>query len=711
MTPLLVLDLVVKSLAILLLAFAAQALWRRASACQRSLTWLAAFVGLLAVPLTLLIEPRWAPVAEARLAPGMNPAGQVVTLLPAAKMPQAHETMKAESQAWWRRLSLLQAAGLCWLAGMACVLGHRMLGIWQLRQLRAQSILCEDTRLLQQVTDLAQSLGIRRSIRVLSSVAAAVPVTWGVWRPVLLLPQQALGWNEEAQLAALTHELGHIRHWDAAGRWLATVACALQWWNPLAWAAARSWRKVQEQAADDLVLRCGAPAQDYAMQLLEAARSFQEGRFQTAPVLAMARPSSLETRLCAIMDTGRSRRSAGRRTLSAAAFAALLVLGGLSTVSLQGQPVKPKASTEPAKPQAAQKKQVGTVVTVLKAPAGHFTGNPQIISGMILPGHEAETMRKAAGVYSESTPRVITGDRQKVIIGDHPDSESLSPLRKEITLQPAIRGEAVHLDVGFSMAEEAEEGADPAAAGKRIFNTAVDVPAGLTAVVVLPAVEKQPDIVLLISPVFVAAPPPWFSAEERAAKIILPRVQFAEATVEEVIDALREDFKKLDPAHKGINILKIGGEGARLSLDLKEVSLKDALGHVAKAAGLDIQYDNYAVVLGPRGFSSRSAGLQPGADFALAGGKASYITLPQMDFHQTVLADVVAFLRKKAQSADPPEVRFDIVLNDESPAAKKLITFHLEELSMLDLLHYVALMGDYALTANKESVVLSPAGP
>lgn len=708
MSVLLVLDFVLKSLAIVMLAFASQALWRRASASQRCLIWLATFASLLALPLTLFIKPHWTPTITAPPALQVVPASQIVTMPPAAASSRASTSLKAENQAWWQHLSLLQMTGLCWLAGVLLVLGHRALGSWQLRSLRAKSPACEAPQVARQVAELARSLGIRRPITILTSTAMVVPVTWGVWRPVLLLPHQALNWDEETLHAALMHELGHIRHLDAAGRWLATVTCALQWWNPLAWAAARSWNSAQEQAADDLVLVSGSCRQNYAMQLLEAARAFQEGHLPRVSVLAMARPSTLETRLLAIMETGRNRRHASRKHLPAAAVAALLVMGAASSVSLQGQPAKAKAPSEPAKP---ERKQVGTVVKVLKGPADHFTGNPQISSGMILTALEAEEMLKAPGVTSESTPRVVTWDRQKVIIGDVFDEDQPNIFGgKKITLQPAINGEAVHIEVGFSIPEEAVEGGGPAIGGNhRTLNAAVDVPAGLTAVLVLPAVDRQPDMLLQISPVLLPAPPPWFSAEETAAKVILPQVRLANATVDEAIELLRTKAAELTPDRKGINLLNIGQPEARLSLDLKEVSLKEALGAIAKSANMDLQYDPSAIVLSPRGFLRPAVGLQAGSQETMVAAKASAIHLPQMDFRQAVFKDVVSFMREEVRRANPEEIRFDIVLDDESPAARKHITFHLQDISMLDLLHYVALLGDHSLAPEGKALVFRPA--
>ncbi|MGK4277469.1 M56 family metallopeptidase, partial [Escherichia coli] len=85
---------------------------------------------------------------------------------------------------------------------------------------------------------------------------------------------------------------------------MARTALCLQWFNPLAWMAWREFLKERERAADDLVLNAGARASDYAGHLLEIARTMQSRPVSAAAAIAMARPSQLEGRLLAILDSG-----------------------------------------------------------------------------------------------------------------------------------------------------------------------------------------------------------------------------------------------------------------------------------------------------------------------------------------------------------------------------------------------------------------------
>ena len=137
-----------------------------------------------------------------------------------------------------------------------------------------------------------------------------MPMTFGVLRPTVLLPEEARAWSDERRRVVLLHELAHVLRGDAATHLLARTALALHWWNPLAWTMWREFLKERERATDDLVLGTGATASDYASHLLEIARTMQARPASAAAGVAMARRSQLEGRLLAILD---GRRCAGSR--------------------------------------------------------------------------------------------------------------------------------------------------------------------------------------------------------------------------------------------------------------------------------------------------------------------------------------------------------------------------------------------------------------
>ena len=144
------------------------------------------------------------------------------------------------------------------------------------------------------------------------SDVAAMPATWGIVRPVALIPTEADDWSEERKRIVMLHELAHVKRWDTLTQMVAQIACAFYWFNPLAWLAARQVRIERERACDDLVLASGFRATDYGEHLLEIVRSLRSPLCTSLTSVSIARTSHFEGRLLAILDPKRNRRALTR---------------------------------------------------------------------------------------------------------------------------------------------------------------------------------------------------------------------------------------------------------------------------------------------------------------------------------------------------------------------------------------------------------------
>lgn len=109
-----------------------------------------------------------------------------------------------------------------------------------------------DAALLQRLGSLAPVLGVRRNVVLLTSERTVVPFTFGVWRPVIVLPKDfATRFTPEQQDAVLAHELAHVHGFDSAWRGFSHLTCALLWWHPLVWLAKRELDHASELVADE----------------------------------------------------------------------------------------------------------------------------------------------------------------------------------------------------------------------------------------------------------------------------------------------------------------------------------------------------------------------------------------------------------------------------------------------------------------------------
>jgi hypothetical protein len=173
-------------------------------------------------------------------------------------------------------------------------------------------------------------------------------LTWGALRPVVLAPAEAGAWPDERRRMVLLHELAHIRRWDWLTQLAAHFACAVYWFNPLVWLAARQMRIERERACDDVVLASGARASDYAGELLAVAARLSNSHTTALAAVSMARRRELEVRLHAILDGRRSRAGLTRRPVclgmafAAAAMVPLAMLRAAPPESTESETAQSK---------------------------------------------------------------------------------------------------------------------------------------------------------------------------------------------------------------------------------------------------------------------------------------------------------------------------------------------------------------------------------
>jgi len=140
------------------------------------------------------------------------------------------------------------------------------------------------------------------------------------------LPAESDGWTLDRRRAVLLHELAHVRRRDLVGHTVGRFACALYWFHPLVWTAAKHLRSESERACDDLALNCGARASDYAEHLLDIVTGVRH-HATPAVALAMARRKEFEGRMLAILDPELRRGAPSRKQTVG-------LVGGLAVLSL-----------------------------------------------------------------------------------------------------------------------------------------------------------------------------------------------------------------------------------------------------------------------------------------------------------------------------------------------------------------------------------------
>ena len=95
------------------------------------------------------------------------------------------------------------------------------------------------------------------------------------WRHTIIISRS--DYESDNSRMIIEHEQAHIHHRHSIDVMLAQMVCALQWFNPAAWALKRSLQEVHEYEADAAVLADGLNECQYQLCLVQAALSGRIG--------------------------------------------------------------------------------------------------------------------------------------------------------------------------------------------------------------------------------------------------------------------------------------------------------------------------------------------------------------------------------------------------------------------------------------------------
>jgi len=213
-------------------------------------------------------------------------------------------------------------------------------------------------RRLQSAVRSASPLAIAAPVKVIETPVLLEPGVFGVFRPILVLPEGIASRLTPEQLKAiLAHELCHVRRRDNLAAAIHMVVEALFWFHPLVWWIGARLIEERERACDEEVLALGNQPQAYAEGILNVCRFYVESPLACASGVTGA---DLKKRIAAIMTDGTSHRLTLTRKLLLAvagttAVAAPILIGILNAPRIRAQATAPQlrfevASIKPASP-------------------------------------------------------------------------------------------------------------------------------------------------------------------------------------------------------------------------------------------------------------------------------------------------------------------------------------------------------------------------
>ncbi|MGI9242059.1 MAG: M56 family metallopeptidase, partial [Verrucomicrobiales bacterium] len=389
----------------------AMRLLRNSSAALRHLVLLSAMAVLLVLPVLSLSLPNWRVLPawadtqplERLLSPivggGSDPLITYAreTSIAANEIPQdirAVATAPSErSSTNWISLIVW-----IWLLGAAFFSLRLSLCQWSLWRLARNARSAYDSVPAAMAEDLKRAMGIRRKVQLLIHPGRTMPMTWGIFKTRLLLPEAAEHWETSRLRSVLLHELAHIKRFDSYTQLLVQLTCTLHWFNPLAWISARRIATERERACDDLVLNSGMRASDYAEHLLRIATGYENRAATNISAVAMASSCRLEGRVNDILSRDIDRRSITRRValgISCGLVLLTLPVAMMRAVADEGTVEEQVGSVEPeadrAEPAGDSARAADTGQPILQR---SFIGRAKALRGLDIRGTNGETVRK-----------------------------------------------------------------------------------------------------------------------------------------------------------------------------------------------------------------------------------------------------------------------------------------------------------------------------
>lgn len=311
-----------------------------------------------------------------------------------------------------RMSSWLFALGAVWLLGLAtyCL-------TWRLGARKLDRLFQDAYELPQEIDDLARTIaasqGYAGEIAIRHSAAIASALSFGAWRPRILIPSHLCHDSHRQELrASLAHELAHVVHRDLVWNQFLAVLQACLWIHPLAW----RMRLSHADACDEL---CDAQA---ACQLGDsvlygrllariAVRVFDE---RPAVALAMAGRSRVRQRIEAV---GRNAGIAPLRrwqsvafAIGAAIFVIALGVGDVSQAPAQSPEQTPTETAQSiAEPKTAGVSEPGAKIQLYSYAS--FDSEPTL---------QEETVADSGGLFQLKTPPRDDQEGVDVVVATKP---------------------------------------------------------------------------------------------------------------------------------------------------------------------------------------------------------------------------------------------------------------------------------------------------
>jgi uncharacterized protein (TIGR03435 family) len=205
------------------------------------------------------------------------------------------------------------ALAAIWLCGFLAIAF-----VWARRWWHLRGIVCE-------AVHAAPPMAMLADVPMLISQRTVEPGVFGIFRPVLLLPENITERLSTRQLdTIIAHEMCHVRRRDNLTAAMHMLVSALFWFHPAVWWIKARLLEERERACDETVLQSGNEAEVYAESILNVCKFYVESPL---PCMSGVTGSDLKQRIVRIMTEQMTHKLDLSRKL-------LLGVAGIAAVSM-----------------------------------------------------------------------------------------------------------------------------------------------------------------------------------------------------------------------------------------------------------------------------------------------------------------------------------------------------------------------------------------
>ncbi|MGY8641331.1 MAG: M56 family metallopeptidase [Verrucomicrobiales bacterium] len=751
--PVFLAEFLAKSAIVVALGFTFSAAVRSLAPALKHGLWLRVFAASLAIPLLLLVFPRWeilpsltetpAPVTEP-LAAVDSPMIYTSTFTPEGGVIIPTPPNRLEFSWPWILFSV-------WGIGVVFWIFRSFAASAFLRKIE-RSARHPDSGLLEKFTALKQSVGAKQPVTLLISPLVKSPFTWGLTSPRIALPESAGDFPEADIEMILLHELEHVRRRDALAVLISRMFFAMNWVNPLAWLAIRETTSLREEACDRRVLSSGHASESYAEMLFRQAKTASNPYLQTCAT-AVAETGTIEKRIQMILNNHlqpiREKSSLVSRLCGIAILFAIFVIGISGCSDSESKVSDAKTISDlPGQDSEAiviiEQKLKEIIVPSVKFSDTLLKDALAFLQqrSVELDVNEPDPAKKGFNIISNVGS--IEDARITLHLTNVPIGEALRYTASLAQLKYKVEPNAVVViplstktselytnsyqvpptfhKSGNSNSETAIEILEEAGitfppGGSAIYN------AKNSQLIVRNTSDQMELVEAFLDSLTPQIPETAVSPEieaylKKIESITLPSVEFVDTPIMDAVAFLQSrsvelDTLETDPAKKGINIVVAAGKirDTRLNLRLVNVPLSEALRYTAELAGGGFKVDESAVVIGYEKSTPRPPKEDSDANAKIAANekKLALIIIPKIDFHGTPFTDALQFLQQRSveldTESDPSKKGINVVLNGSADA---LITLKLANVPLSEALKYTCQLARMEYKVESHKILISP---